>query len=351
MMMRSRARATRTTTTTTEGEAAADGDRSGRRRVPISSFLIFNFLVAPVLVLLICVVLGALLAACEGWPFKDGYYLVAGSISGAAGFTNGSEDELTIIGEILEILISITALTLAGGVVGLASIMSLSSELPEMLNVNDRKNALVTLFVFIPVVVLVFCFLTGALFAAAEGWPLRDGFEYIVQTVCGLANPLTSAVPESDHAKTIALVFAVASLGITSVIVGIVGAMALCEETINALETQLERWGLIAVGVIGGAGGRAKRVVAPAASGEGGGGAVESQGNVTHTDVEEYTAAEAGRREGGRQNQGGRQEEEGGGGGGGGGESGAAPANPLKGHAPTTNPWALKEGEYDERVL
>ena len=291
MMRRTRTRKTRTT----EGESAPN---SRCRRVSIASFLIFNFLIAPVLILLICVVLGALLAVCEGWPFKDGYYFVAGSISGAAGFTKGSHDDLTIIGEILEILISITALTLAGGVVGLASIMSLSSELPEMLNVNDWRNALATLFVFIPVVVLVFCFLTGALFALLEGWPLRDGFEYIVQTVCGLANPLTSAVPESDHAKVVALVFAVASLGITSVIVGIVGSMALCEETIDALETQLERWRvLVAAGALrrGGIGGGAAVKVVPATSQSG---TAEDLGDVTHTNVEQCTVTEAERRDG-----------------------------------------------------
>ena len=121
-----------------------------------------------------------------------------------------------------------------------------------------------------------------------------------MQTVCGLANPLTSAVPESDHAKVVALVFAVASLGITSVIVGIVGSMALCEETIDALETQLERWRvLVAAGALrrGGIGGGAAVKVAPATA-TSQSGTAEDLGDVTHTNVEQCTVIEAERRDG-----------------------------------------------------
>ena len=292
----------------------------------LHAFLLFNFLLAPILVLIICVILGGLLSVCEGWPFKDGFYFVSGSVSGANGFTKNSEEELTIVGEILEILISITALTLTGGVVGLASIMSLSSMLPEVLNVNNTTHAALTLLVFIPVVVLTFCMITGGLLAACEGWSFRAGFEYIVQvcvydpssfvlfpshhstsdcsrgcallsqTVCGLAVPLTEEVPEGDTGKTVALIFAVAALGITSVIVGVVGAMALCEETIEALETQLARWEQAASAlVLGGGASSYKAKVVPSTDGgvdDGrGGGAAGGGGKeaVTHTNVEAYS--------------------------------------------------------------
>ena len=48
--------------------------------------------------------------------------------------------------------------------------------------------------------------------------------------------PLTLRSPEGDRGRVISLVFAISSLGITSVIVGLIGAMALCEQTIVAVE-------------------------------------------------------------------------------------------------------------------
>ena len=222
----------------------AKKENAHHRRSNLHAFLCFNFILAPVLVLFICVVMGAILALCEGLPFEEGFYFVASSVSGARGIYDSEENnELTVMGEILEIFISVIALTLAGGVVGLAAIMSLSVDFPRELHVNDSvRNAVCTLLVFIPVLVLAFCVVCGGLFAASEGWDFRSGFEYITQTVCNLAANLTPRQPESHGGKTIAVIFAIASLGITSVIVGLVGHMALCEHTIEMLEVQLGRW-------------------------------------------------------------------------------------------------------------
>lgn len=49
-------------------------------------------------------------------------------------------------------------------------------------------------------------------------------------------DPLTTEVPESMLSKFMALAVAIAALGITSVIVGLVGAMAICEDTVSNIE-------------------------------------------------------------------------------------------------------------------
>jgi len=58
--------------------------------------------------------------------------------------------------------------------------------------------------------------------------------------VCGIADPLTNKQPKSEHAKIFALAIAIAALGITSVIVGLVGAMAICEETVAYIEVLMD---------------------------------------------------------------------------------------------------------------
>ena len=51
-----------------------------------------------------------------------------------------------------------------------------------------------------------------------------------------MAEPLTEVGPESEAGKIIILCIAITALGITSVIVGLVGAMAICEDAVYAIE-------------------------------------------------------------------------------------------------------------------
>lgn len=219
-----------------KGEANAGGKGA------LHSFFVFNFFIAPSMILGICVALGALLALCEGWSFKNGFYFVAGTVTGVSSAKTSSStgSELSLFGEVAEVIICILALTLTGGVIGLASIMSLATTLPEFLNVRDSVlNGLLTMLVFIPLLVLLFCALAGGLFSLSEGWDFRSGFEYLLQTLCGLTTPLTLRTPDGDRGMVISLVFAIAALGITSVIIGLVGHMAICEQTIEAIEKRI----------------------------------------------------------------------------------------------------------------
>jgi len=52
------------------------------RKSSIKAFLLFNFVAAPIMLFIVCIVLGALLAAIEGWSFLDGFYFVGCDISG-----------------------------------------------------------------------------------------------------------------------------------------------------------------------------------------------------------------------------------------------------------------------------
>jgi hypothetical protein len=203
------------------------------------SFLVFNFMIAPLCLFIICIILGGILAAVEGWSFLNGFYFIANDVTGTGPFFS-DPGEISVFGEIMEIIISVIAVTCAGAVVGLSALMSLSSDLPNKLGIIDSpKRGAFAIFIIIPAVVILFSFILGALFAWGEGWAVRSGFEFIIQTVCGLAAPLTGEAPKSDHAKIFALLIAVAALGITSVIVGLVGAMAICETTVAYIEVKL----------------------------------------------------------------------------------------------------------------
>lgn len=208
------------------------------------TFLVFNFGISPFIILITCIILGGLLGLVEGWTIENGFFFVAAVVTGLpTPFFTPDMDEITIVGEFAEIIISLLTVTIAGGVVGLAGLLNISTMLPHWLQIRDSpRNTAVTIILGIPATVLIFCAALGGIFALAEGWNYRCGFEFLVQTICGLSFPLTDRVPSHSSGKIIALVFAIASLGITSVIVGIVGQVALCDATISSLETQLGKW-------------------------------------------------------------------------------------------------------------
>ena len=91
---------------------------------------------------------------------------------------------LSTFGEAMEIYISVVSITAAGAVIGLSGMLSLASDLPDVLGiVNSPLRGLGAMLVLIPVGTTLACAAFGGLFAFFEGWAFREGFEFIVQTV------------------------------------------------------------------------------------------------------------------------------------------------------------------------
>ena len=159
--------------------------RSEARKSTVFSFIVFNFLVAPSMVFIVCMVLGFVLALAEGWEPLQGFYFVACNVTGAGPFWSPKDNtDLSVFGEVMEIIISIVSTTLSGAIIGLAALMSLASVLPEKLDiVHNARRGMLTIFLVIPIAVIVFCFIVGSLLAVVEGWPVRAGFEFLITTV------------------------------------------------------------------------------------------------------------------------------------------------------------------------
>ena len=54
--------------------------------------------------------------------------------------------------------------------------------------------------------------------------------------LCGLKTPLTDIEPDTEHGRIVALAFAIAESGISSVVVGLVGAMAIVGDLVYFFE-------------------------------------------------------------------------------------------------------------------
>ena len=75
-------------------------------------------------------------------------------------------------------------MAVSSAIVGVSSLFSLSSDLPQKLGIIDSPSrGVLALFVFVPFGVCVFCVIIGGLLALMEGWVFDDGFRFIVQTV------------------------------------------------------------------------------------------------------------------------------------------------------------------------
>jgi hypothetical protein len=87
------------------------------------AFLVFVIIVVPVLVLIVSLFFGLILAEVEGWSIIDGFYYVTSMLCGLPEPLTDVEPDSTE-GKIMDIIIAIWALAVAGTVIGVVGGMS-----------------------------------------------------------------------------------------------------------------------------------------------------------------------------------------------------------------------------------
>jgi len=107
------------------------------------AFLVFVIIVVPVLVLIVSLFFGLILAEVEGWPIMDGFYYVTSMLCGLPAPLTDAEPDSTE-GKILDIIIAIWSLAVAGtviGVVGGMSFINVFIETAEASFASKKKNS------------------------------------------------------------------------------------------------------------------------------------------------------------------------------------------------------------------
>ena len=87
------------------------------------AFLIFVIIVVPVLVIVLSLFFGLILAEVEGWPIVDGFYYVTSMLCGLPEPLTDVQPDSTE-GKIMDIIIAIWSLAVAGTVIGVVGGMS-----------------------------------------------------------------------------------------------------------------------------------------------------------------------------------------------------------------------------------
>ena len=265
------------------GEADPEEDKSEEEKkdgilIPLLTFFGFVFIFIPITVMLMGAFFGAILAEVEGWKIKDGFYYIISMLCGLP--TPLTEvDPDTDEGKLVDVIVALWALALAGtiiGVVGGLSVINRLVDAAESFGQRFKRAArkavtgsdeeapaaagedgeekpvslalniltfLVFIFIVIPIVIILVAVIFGFILAEVEGWNIKDGFYYIISMLCGLPNALTDVTPDSDEGKIVDIIIALWALSLAGTIIGIVGGMSVINTLVESAEALGEKFG------------------------------------------------------------------------------------------------------------
>ncbi|KAL3915455.1 MAG: hypothetical protein SGPRY_007213 [Prymnesium sp.] len=98
-------------------------------------------------------------------------------------------------------------------------------------------------FVLVPIAILLIAFVFGACLASLEGWPIYDGFLYVMGNIVGLSTPLTQVTVEGHHvmSELFDLLVALWAVSIGASAIGFVGCLSLTSGIVSSLETRIQK--------------------------------------------------------------------------------------------------------------
>ena len=117
------------------GEADPEEDKSEEEKkdgilIPLLTFFGFVFIFIPITVMLMGAFFGAILAEVEGWKIKDGFYYIISMLCGLP--TPLTEvDPDTDEGKLVDVIVALWALALAGTIIGVVGGLSVINRLVD----------------------------------------------------------------------------------------------------------------------------------------------------------------------------------------------------------------------------
>eukprot|EP00438_Fugacium_kawagutii_P023564 Skav205171 [mRNA] locus=scaffold2773:197205:202686:- [translate_table: standard] len=111
-------------------------------KVPSSTcgFLAFLFIITPLTMWLVTLLIGALMAAIEGWDFHDGYFFMAASMASLANPVSDAMPE-TALGAFFECMCLAIELCIGGCILGLVAAHPATLKLCNFLEGGERLQA------------------------------------------------------------------------------------------------------------------------------------------------------------------------------------------------------------------
>ena len=219
-------------------------------------------------------IFGLILAEVEGWKIKDGFYYIISMLCGLP--TPLTEvDPDTDEGKLVDVIVALWALALAGTIIGVVGGLSVinrlvdaaesfgqrfkraarkavtgsDEEAPASAGEDGEEKPVIAQRPHVPGLHLGVPIVTSSSPSSSASSSPRwrdgrsDGFYYIISMLCGLPNPLTDVTPDSDEGKIVDIIIALWALSLAGTIIGIVGGMSVINTLVESAEALGERFG------------------------------------------------------------------------------------------------------------
>jgi len=125
------------------------------------------------------------------------------------------------MGKVMDALASLLCLMLTATVLGLVSIINLSSMFANHVP-PGFCGLLRTLLIYVPLVLIAMACVTGVVLALIEDWKVGDSIIYMVGSLCGIEDPLTPDRVESGLGHFITAICFCIEISIGGSIIGII---------------------------------------------------------------------------------------------------------------------------------
>lgn len=200
----------------------------------VIAMLMLLFGAVPFLLFVVSLIFGAVLGPIEEWSFDVAFEYTLSNVAGLANPLTSIVPTSTL-GDCASIGISIWAMLITSSMMGVAGNMGVIQRI-----ITRMPGSILWftfyIFILIPVLLIAVSFLLAFPLAYAEGWRVMDGFLFMIGSLCGLANPLTSVVPHSPHGVFLEILASVSEVALGGAIVGIVGSHPVCDKFVAYLE-------------------------------------------------------------------------------------------------------------------
>lgn len=180
------------------------------------------FGILPTCILIVCLIVGLIIAPLEEWSADVGMEYM---ISQALGLMNPitGVGPVRVHGQLISMLCNCFTFVTVTCVMGLVSNMQLITMLSDKVPESFR-GLLATLYVGMPLFLIIMSWTVGGIMAVVEGWSWYDGFLYMMSSALGLSTPLTSVAPVSAVSNLIECICIAVELAVAGAILGITGS-------------------------------------------------------------------------------------------------------------------------------
>jgi len=198
-------------------------------------FIITVHFILPCILFIFGFLAAAIVAPVEGWDYSDTFEYIMCNIAALPPMVHMVP--ANAVGQITDIVVTVTIFTLTAVILGIAASMGMIIDLSN--RIPDTTSGICACLLAVVFCILLLTVLLGAIFSALESWDMWTGFLFMISIVCGIGDPLTSRHPVTEKANFFALLCSVVELSIGGAIVGLIGAHPKVVALIALLETNV----------------------------------------------------------------------------------------------------------------